>query len=187
MEEEEKNENEIENVKENQKQDEKDFQLPQTWDHTLEKFLETPVDQYMDFKEQKFQWTNQTLHNYSRAPTFVAAINGVKKKKIVVPPAKVGILQTKEDMIRKIILKPLSPRKPDVIPGSKQLVKQRDKYGIENIVQQRNRRHILSSLQPLPELLQPVPVETQRSSTSSLCSVRHFTIPRKETLNQIYY
>ena len=120
----------------------------------------------------------------SEISTYQAA---VKKKKIVVPPAKVGILQTKEDMIRKIILKPLSPRKPDVIPGSKQLVKQRDKYGIENIVQQRNRRHILSSLQPLPELLQPVPVETQRSSTSSLCSVRHFTIPRKETLNQIYY
>ena len=183
MEEEEKNEHQTENKKES----EPDFKYPQTWDRTLEQFLETPVDQYPELKDQRFSWTNQTLHNYSNAPTFVAAINGVKKKTIILPPSKNGILQTKEDMIRKIILKPLSPRKPDVIPGSRLIVKQRDKYQIENIVQQRNRRHIMSSLQPLPELLQPAPVETQRSSASSLCSVRQFAIPTKERPNRLYF
>lgn len=150
---------------------------PQTWDKTLEKFLETPVDKVSDIKDFSFGWTTQTLHNYGNAQTFVAAINGDRPKKIFVPPPKKGIMATKEDIIRKMILKPLSPRKTDIIPGSRKVVKQRDKYAVESIIQQRNRRHVLSSLQPLPDFYQPE--ETQRSSTSASSTVRQFTIPTR--------
>ena len=185
MEENEKNETENSQKPKN----EEEFKLPQTWDKTLETFLSTPIDNYNGLKAQTFDWTNQTLHNYSNAPTFVAAINGTKKKKIILPPSNKGILQSKEDMVRKMILKPLSPRKPDVIPGSRLIVKQRDRFAVENIIQQRNKRHLLSSLQPLPNLNEekfPVPGETQRSSSSDLCSVRQFSIPTKERTNRLF-
>ena len=155
---------------------EEEFKLPQTWDMNLEKMLETPISDIEELTKFKFDWTNQTMNNYSNAPTFIAAINGVRAKKTPNKQDIKGVFSTKEDMVKKMILKPRSPRKPCIIPGAKNFVRQRDKYGVETVVQQRNKRVVLSQLQPLPELEASLDA-TQRSMASTAYSVRHFTIP----------
>lgn len=160
-------------------EEEDDFEIPLTWDPALDTFLSMPLED----QKKPTNWTTQTINMYSGAQSFLTVINGDKKTPPP-PPPKRGVGGTKEDLLRKMILKPLSPRKKLVLPGTRSLVKERNKYGIERIICQRNKRKIISALEPALEPFNPD--EFPEDSSRSKLSVRAFTIPMKESLLRPY-
>lgn len=155
--------------------EEDEFEIPLTWDPALDLFLSKPVEE----QKKPNNWTSQTMSIYSNAQSFLTVINGDKPPPPP-PPPKRNVGGTKEELLRKIILKPLSPRKKVIIPGTNVLVKQRNKYGIEQIICQRNKRKIMSALEPALEPFNPD--DFQEDTSRSKSTVRAFTIPMKESL-----
>ena len=82
------------------------------WDSALEDLLKAG-----NYKEINTKWSERNLYYVSEAKTFMEAIDNTPQKKNN-PAASEDPTRSKENHIRHIILKPLSPRKPIVIPKS---------------------------------------------------------------------
>lgn len=148
---------------------------PKNWDPALDSLLNTPLS--TSVYKRKYDWNQSTVETYETAPTFIAAINISGKRKMPPPKNHPAINTAYAEHVQKMILKPLSPRKPTVIPGSQtSLMKFRDRYAIESILQQRNRRTMLSRLPPFS--VSPEYTGTQH------CPVRTFDIPNRDAQQQ---
>jgi hypothetical protein len=118
--------------------------IPRSWDAALESLLDAPTYAKADVK-----WSNKIVNVIGDARTFGDAITRsvpcgdiqVAQKKIIDDPSK-----TRENHIRRMIMAPLTPRKPCVIPCPMQAVKQRDKQKIEKIMRQRSALSGLTAL-----------------------------------------
>lgn len=123
------------------------------------------------------------MDNIGDTRTFFEAIN---RRMPVGSIEKVHVSQedpsrTRERFIRKMILAPLSPRKPLVIPCPAAAVKQRDKQKLEKIMRQRNCRSMLAKcVDPLPAMK-----ENQRIVRQSTIEKR--VIPSMNPQHRTFY
>ncbi|OHS98515.1 hypothetical protein TRFO_35045 [Tritrichomonas foetus] len=103
------------------------------WDSALESLLNTK-----HYKDANVQWGDRNICLMTETNTFMDAIsskplNGNMNLNLIEDPTR-----TKESHIRNMILKPLSPRKPIVIPCSGSHVVRRDKQKLEKIMKERS-------------------------------------------------
>lgn len=110
------------------------------WDPALEDLLKT--DNYQDINTK---WTERNLYYISETKTFMEAIDNKPQHKKN-PAVTEDPTRTKENHIRHLILKPLSPRKPTVVPRSTSSSIHRDKQGLEQIVKQRSQKQARQQL-----------------------------------------
>lgn len=110
------------------------------WDPALETLLNTD-----NYKEINTNWTERNLFYISETKTFMEAIDDKPQHKNN-PIVSEDPTRSKENHIRHIILKPLSPRKPLVIPRSTSSSVHRDKQGLEQIIKQRSQKQTAQQL-----------------------------------------
>lgn len=145
--------------------------LPKSWDAGLEALLQAGSYQQLDVK-----WGDKVKDNIGNTTTFFEAIN---KRMPIGSIEKVHVSQedpsrTRERFIRKMILAPLSPRKPCVIPCPAAAVKQRDKQKLEKIIRQRNCRSMIARcVDPLPAMKENQRVVRQSTIEKRVVSSIH--------------
>lgn len=130
------------------------------YDHALEDLLKAG-----HYKEINTNWTDRNLFYMSETKTFMEAIDNKPRKKMN-PAISEDPTRSKENHIRHIIMRPLSPRKPIVIPRSTSTSVHRDKQGLEKIIKQRSQRQ---TTQQLP---------SYNITKDNQNIARHSTIPR---------
>jgi len=143
--------------------------MNEDWDPALDQLLSTPVELFN--LQREYHWSDKNEMIKGSVHSFLGAINtnakvqkDMKRKKVTSE-----LLKSQENHIKKMIEAPLSPRKLIIVPGSKSVVKKRDKYAIEGIVQKRNTRSVLSSLPEIESSYVPpvVPVSVRPLSIKS--------------------
>ena len=110
------------------------------WDPALETLLKAD-----NYKNINAKWTDRNLYYISETKTFMEAIDNKPQHKKN-PMISEDPTRSKENHIRHIILRPLSPRKPIVIPRSTSSSVQRDKQKLEQIVKQRSQKQATQQL-----------------------------------------
>jgi hypothetical protein len=101
-----------------------------SWDLALEALLRAPS------YSTEVRWTDQLIDRVGDVKTFAQAIlpptDGRGPSHAAVDPTR-----TRENHLRRLILAPLSPRKPVIIPCPAAAIKQRDKQKIEKVMRYR--------------------------------------------------
>jgi hypothetical protein len=106
-----------------------------SWDSALESLIQTNK-----YSAANHRWTNTIVDTVGDASTFGDAINREfphMRTSQAGGQATDDQTKVRENHIRRMIMAPLSPRKPIEIPGSAVAVKKRDKQRLEKIVRQR--------------------------------------------------
>jgi hypothetical protein len=109
--------------------------VPKSWDGALEALLQTTK-----FTSADVRWSDRIVDNVSESQTFVEAIHRTFAANALPTDPKKGAIdptRARENHIRRMVLAPLSPRKPIVIPCPIAAVRQRDKQKLERVIRQR--------------------------------------------------
>ena len=140
------------------------------WDRALEQLLSST-----SYKQADPKWSDRNLCLMMETKSFMDAVNDDPNAKgshtrVVDDPTR-----TREKHIRNMISRPLSPRKPIVIPCSGVRTWQKDKQQLENIIRMRNHKvitpiamlHNTSTIKESQNVTRPSTVQKMRVNTAS--------------------
>lgn len=125
--------------------------LPRCWDPALEEILSIPVPQA--HTRPNVTWSDTTKSFFDESRTFFDVINVKRPAQAidsVTGSTEIDPVKQRENKIRRMILQPLSPRKPIIIPCSESQVKQRDKQKLEKVMRARQAKSSLSEIIDVP-------------------------------------
>ena len=120
--------------------------IPKSWDSGLEALLATT-----SYEQANVKWGNTVSENMGKTKTFIEAINKKMPAGNITRTVNLGLnksSKTREAQIRRMILAPLSPRKPIVIPCLRSVTREHDKQEVEKAVQQKHYRAVLAQFTP---------------------------------------
>jgi hypothetical protein len=115
--------------------------LPRLWDGALEAFLQT-----RQYTAATVHWSDRVASRLAGMSTLVDAVNQHLPGDSALAHASHradDATHTRQNQIRRMILAPLSPRKPTVIPCPAAAIRQPDKHKLEKVVRQRARMSAL--------------------------------------------
>ena len=135
--------------------------IPPSWDTNLEALLQTP-----NYQQAHMNWSSKVTDYVGNTKTFIEAINRrmpigdiSKSSSSLMNDSQ----RTREYQIRRIILAPLSPRKPAAVHIAQTAPQPKDRHQVEEIVRERKFKSTMSRL--VPPLAQKDNTRLAREST----------------------